>query len=86
MLTELALRSKAHWGYDQGFLDPQDLRRREGDRPQRLGGRGSVAYRERHGGKQSFRPARGQQRQTRVVKDMPPQEIAREIVAWMGEE
>jgi electron transfer flavoprotein beta subunit len=27
-----------------------------------------------------------QQRQTRIVKDMPPEEIAREIVAWMGEE
>jgi electron transfer flavoprotein beta subunit len=27
-----------------------------------------------------------QQRQTRIVKDMPAQEIAREIVAWMGEE
>ena len=27
-----------------------------------------------------------QQRQTRIVKDMPAEEIAREIVAWMGEE
>ncbi|MEO8596256.1 MAG: electron transfer flavoprotein subunit beta [Candidatus Solibacter sp.] len=27
-----------------------------------------------------------QQRQTRIVKDMPAQEIAREIVAWMAEE
>jgi electron transfer flavoprotein beta subunit len=27
-----------------------------------------------------------QQRQTRIVKDMPAQEIARELVAWMGEE
>jgi electron transfer flavoprotein beta subunit len=27
-----------------------------------------------------------QQRQTRIVKDMPAQEIAREIVVWMGEE
>ncbi len=26
------------------------------------------------------------ERQTRIVKDMPPEEIAREIVAWMGEE
>lgn len=28
----------------------------------------------------------GQKRETRVVKDMPAEEIAREIVAWMGEE
>ena len=27
-----------------------------------------------------------QQRETRIVKDMPAEEIAREIVAWMGEE
>ena len=27
-----------------------------------------------------------QQRQTRVVKNMPAEEIAREIIAWMGEE
>jgi electron transfer flavoprotein beta subunit len=27
-----------------------------------------------------------QQRETRIVRDMPPEEIAREIVAWMGEE
>jgi electron transfer flavoprotein beta subunit len=27
-----------------------------------------------------------QQRETRVVKDVPPAEIAREIVAWIGEE
>jgi len=27
-----------------------------------------------------------QQRETRIVKDMPAQEIAREIVAWMAEE
>ena len=27
-----------------------------------------------------------QQRQTRIVKDMPVEEIAREIVAWIGEE
>jgi electron transfer flavoprotein beta subunit len=27
-----------------------------------------------------------QQRDTRVVKDMPAEEIAREIVAWIGEE
>jgi electron transfer flavoprotein beta subunit len=27
-----------------------------------------------------------QQRQTRIVKDVPAEEIAREIVAWMGEE
>jgi electron transfer flavoprotein beta subunit len=27
-----------------------------------------------------------QQRQTRIVKDMPAEQIAREIVAWMGEE
>jgi electron transfer flavoprotein beta subunit len=27
-----------------------------------------------------------QQRQTRIVKDMPAEEIAREIVVWMGEE
>jgi electron transfer flavoprotein beta subunit len=27
-----------------------------------------------------------QQRQTRVVKDMPAADIAREIVAWIGEE
>jgi electron transfer flavoprotein beta subunit len=27
-----------------------------------------------------------QQRQTRVVKNMPVEEIAREIVAWIGEE
>jgi electron transfer flavoprotein beta subunit len=27
-----------------------------------------------------------QQRETRVVKDMPAAEIAREIVAWIGEE
>jgi electron transfer flavoprotein beta subunit len=27
-----------------------------------------------------------QQRQTRIVKDMPAEEIAREIVAWLGEE
>ena len=27
-----------------------------------------------------------QQRQTRVVKNMPAEEIAREIVAWIGEE
>ena len=27
-----------------------------------------------------------QQRETRVVKDMPAEEIAREIVAWIGEE
>jgi electron transfer flavoprotein beta subunit len=27
-----------------------------------------------------------QQRQTRIVKDTPAEEIAREIVAWMGEE
>jgi electron transfer flavoprotein beta subunit len=27
-----------------------------------------------------------QQRQTRIVKDMPAEEIAREIVAWIGEE
>jgi electron transfer flavoprotein beta subunit len=27
-----------------------------------------------------------QQRQTRIVKDMPAEAIAREIVAWMGEE
>jgi electron transfer flavoprotein beta subunit len=26
------------------------------------------------------------QRETRVVKDMPAEEIAREIVAWIGEE
>ena len=27
-----------------------------------------------------------QQRETRIVKDMPAEEIAREIVAWMAEE
>jgi electron transfer flavoprotein beta subunit len=27
-----------------------------------------------------------QQRETRVVKNMPAEEIAREIVAWIGEE
>jgi electron transfer flavoprotein beta subunit len=27
-----------------------------------------------------------QQRQTRIVKDLPAEDIAREIVAWMGEE
>jgi len=27
-----------------------------------------------------------QQRQTRIVKDMAAEEVAREIVAWMGEE
>ena len=27
-----------------------------------------------------------QQRETRIVKDMPAEEIAREIVAWIGEE
>jgi electron transfer flavoprotein beta subunit len=27
-----------------------------------------------------------QQRQTRVVKNMPPEEIAREIVAWIRED
>jgi electron transfer flavoprotein beta subunit len=27
-----------------------------------------------------------QQRLTRIVKDMPAEAIAREIVAWMGEE
>jgi electron transfer flavoprotein beta subunit len=27
-----------------------------------------------------------QQRQTRIVKDMPAEDIAREIVAWMAEE
>jgi electron transfer flavoprotein beta subunit len=44
---------------------------------------------------QPFRPAAGdarflraaaprQQRETRIVKDMPPADIAREIAAWMG--
>ena len=27
-----------------------------------------------------------QQRETRIVKNMPAEEIAREIVAWMAEE
>ncbi len=27
-----------------------------------------------------------QQRETRIVKNMPAEEIAREIVAWIGEE